>query len=329
MANVTINEIARQTGVSHQTVSRILGGKANLHKDATVEKVMAAARQLGYRPNASARSMRSGKTRQVAMVHDWRPGRSSLPMPLLDGVQTGLEQQKMHLVLTRHSDEQLTNETFVPSILREVMADGLLINFHTAPPKRMSDLIQQYAIPSVWLNIRRDMDCVYPDDFDGGKRLTQALIERGCKRICYACSGYYSPLFHYSKEDRLEGYRAAMKNAGLATDELLKSEEGNGLRGDLRRRLQADEPMDALISYGHEVHLCLSEVMPAMGLQPGKDVLLATFFNERFELPSTITGIQTPFRQVGLEGVDLLLERISQPNEKSEPKAVPYGKVVG
>ncbi|RMD80610.1 MAG: LacI family transcriptional regulator, partial [Lentisphaerae bacterium] len=146
---VNINDIAKEAGVSHQTVSRIMNGRAHLHRPATVKKVLQAAKKLGYRVNAAAQAIRLGKTNSLALLHDWQPGRSSLPYSLLEGIEGALEQHDLLLTLNRYTDEQMSNPAFVPKILREVRSDGLLINFHTSPPSAMEELLEAYRIPSI------------------------------------------------------------------------------------------------------------------------------------------------------------------------------------
>jgi DNA-binding LacI/PurR family transcriptional regulator len=65
---VTIKDIAAQTGLSFRTVSRILSGKGAGHNEETRQRVVQAARQMGYRPHRSAKAMRQGRFQSVALL---------------------------------------------------------------------------------------------------------------------------------------------------------------------------------------------------------------------------------------------------------------------
>ena len=167
---VTIRQIAARTGLSPITVSRVLGDKSDKHRPETRERVLRAAEELGYRINTAARAISTGRFGSVALLMSTEGSFSYLPGPLMDGIQEVLEEQDLHLTVARLSDEKLTDAEYVPQILREWTADGVLINYHFHIPGRLIELVRRYNVPSIWINSKQECNSVHPDDFGAGRR---------------------------------------------------------------------------------------------------------------------------------------------------------------
>jgi len=182
-----MSDVAKRAGVSIPTVSFVLNNKQSRQtiSDATKARVWQAIDELGYRRNHAAKTTRTGLFGCAALILSTSRSRSYLPEALLDGIYKELESQGMHLVITRLSDAKLTDPKYVPGILRECMADGLLIDYINDFPPQMAELIESRNIPAVWLNVRRERDCVTPDDFQAGYDATRHLIAAGHARIAY------------------------------------------------------------------------------------------------------------------------------------------------
>src|SRR5262245_28817077 len=183
--SVTIKEIARRTGLSIPTVGNVLGRAANRYSAQTRQRVMKAAAELGYKPNASARAMRQGRFGCAALVlsRSKQQTHSHIPSGLLDGLDDELAQHDMHLTVSRLTDEELSTEAFLPKVLRESMADGMIVNYTHEIPPAMLNLIHAHHAPAVWLNAKLGEDCVFPDDHGAARATTKQLIELGHRRI--------------------------------------------------------------------------------------------------------------------------------------------------
>src|SRR3954471_13447507 len=226
--SVTIKEIARQTGLSVPTVGNVLGRAASRYSAETRKRVLEAAQAMGYKPNSSARAMRSGRIGCAALVlsRSHQSILSHIPVGLLDGLDDELAHHNMHLTVSRLTDEQLSRDDFLPKVLREYMADGMIVNYTHEIPPRMLELIHAHHTPAVWVNAKLAQDCVYPDDFTAAESTTARLIGLGHRRIALLhlmSPGIFGPIkfeearprFHYSVADRAEGYAGAMLRAGL------------------------------------------------------------------------------------------------------------------
>ncbi|MDX1931941.1 MAG: LacI family DNA-binding transcriptional regulator [Capsulimonadales bacterium] len=337
---ITIKQIAETSGVSIGTVSRILGDKGGMHRSRTRERVLQAARELGYRTNTSARAMRSGSFRTVALLLSRTDGvRSLLPIPLLDSLHDVLAEQGQRLLVSRLPDEQLTDPTFVPDMLKVAAADGLLIKYDALIPPRLLELIAEYRIPAVRINSRHATDCVYPDDFRAGQEAVAQLVALGHRRIVYidlisAITTGKSD--HYSGPDRFQGYLYAMRAHSLppvilSPDPPLPSP--HHWREYLRHRLPEERKagrITAVITYNGLLAETLLIAAADAGIRIPQDLsLLALGGGSVDHLGVSLTSLGIPYDEIGRQAVDMLLARIENPSLSLRPVAVPPCFIVG
>jgi len=333
-----MKQIAAEVGVSVPAVSEALhgtGGNTRISQEVRARIIQAAA-QIGYRPNSMARGTRTGRTQSIALVLASNPERSHLPAVVHDAVCESLGQKRMHLVLSRMSDEDFTSESTMPRILNELVVDGLLVNYTHGSPQRLSELIVRYRIPAIWLNHKRENDCVYPDDAGAGRMATEHLLALGHRRIAMVDflheDGADRAQWHYSVEDRFAGYAAAMRAAGgAACRALRKGPETATSRLDCAREwlARADRPT-AVITYHPEDAIMLAYLAAQRGIEVPRDLSLVSF-SEQAEaalgVPMTIAGI--PAVAMGETGVERLMQKIRAPTVASRPVCVPYTRVCG
>lgn len=218
---VTLRDIADASGCSIDTVSKVLSGQRKETWPSMVRRaneIRRIAEDLGYQPNAAARATRSGRFRSIGLVLSTDRGRSRLPDALLDGLLDALGEAGMSMTVAKWSDEELSNGRQTPKLLNEWMVDGLLVNYTHQVSEPMVRSVREQARPAVWLNIDFERDCVRPDDFGGGRAATEHLLRLGHRRIAYADFGrgtHDIDEAHYSVRHREQGYRAAMRDAGL------------------------------------------------------------------------------------------------------------------
>ena len=329
---VTMQDISLKAGVSKSTVSHILNGRETALRisDATRDRVLEAAHELGYRLNSSARAMSRGSFGGIALLQAIPETRSFAPQELLDGIYEELARHDWHLMLSRLTDEQLCDESVVPKILREWLADGLLIDYIDHIPARLGNLIARAKIPAIWMNSRQEFDCVFPDDFEAATRATRFLLELGHTKIAYVdymhnwTPGQES---HYSAHERIKGYQHAMRDAHL-TPRLLHEptfvahEERLALCQNWLSR--PDRP-SAVLCYGTEASV-LIHAAALVGLRVPRDLSVMNFGakNENF-CSQPMTSMLGPFHDLGRVAVQTLHEKILAPDQKIAPRQVSFG----
>ena len=211
---VTISDIAKASGVTHATVSRILN---NRNKEvwpgasARAERIRQLARQMGYRPNAAARSIQSGRTDCLAFVVGVGPPLGMVPPGILNSLERQFSERGYHFSVVRCPAGDINPDKW-PRIFRERLIDGAVLDGWSPIPETFITQIQAQRLPVVTIRSKRDRDAVYIDEFNAGRLAAQHLLDLGHRRIDFIDYGWEG---HYEDIDRREGYCSAMRDAGL------------------------------------------------------------------------------------------------------------------
>lgn len=324
----TIKQIAERSGLSVPTVSRILSNKGESHLLATRERVLQVARELGYRPNMSARAMRQGRTGTLALLQSGTDqARSLLPAELLAGLLAATAEYDLHLTVAAVPDARLTDQGFMPKILREWSADGLLINYNADIPKAMIELIQSHELPAVWINSMQSADCVYPDDERGGQEATERLLHLGHERIAYATM---EGVGHYSDSARRRGYDAAMQRARKSVQHLIVFRHGNVGQESLTNAnieiLKGSQAPTAIVCYNTQAVQATIHLATAAGVSTPRALSIIGFCVSPYEALG-IRAIDTmvlPELEMGWSAVRMLIRKIEEPHISNAPLPIPY-----
>ena len=211
----TIGDVAKQAGVSTGTVSRVLNGAPNL-VPATRDRVLDAIRELGYVPNGAARSLRSRRSRAVALVV---PDISNVFWPTVArGVEDTAHEQGFSVFLC-NTDDDLAKQARYLQLLASQRVDGVIIAPRDTNADHLAPL-RERQIPTVLLDRRVDgwnVDTVHGDSLAGARQLTRHLIGLGHTRIALITGPHHAS----TAQDRVHGYHEALAEAGLAPDERL------------------------------------------------------------------------------------------------------------
>lgn len=334
----TLKDIAGEVGTDPATVSRVLNDKGRQAgiSPKRAAKIIEAARKLRYIPNSSARAVRTGRFDCAALLLSTHRTCSYLPTLLLGGMYEELARHDMHLTLTKLPDEKLRNEGYVPKILRYMMADGLLIDYTHKLPSRLEDIIQRHKIPAVWINTKRETDCVYPDNLAAGRRATQHLLDMGHRRIAYVDYITGRDIVaeaHYSATDRCAGYEQAMRQAGLEP-RTIRPDVGRVPGGEevafTKNWLDAPDRPTAVVVYWIASALPVLHAALAFGLSVPRDLSIVTFNSESFgsdvlrESGLYITTMVEPEFEMGRTAVRMLMEKLDKPAGSLPSKSLPF-----
>ncbi len=223
----TIADIARQAGVSVQTVSNVLNGRnkgVRTTANERARRIRAIAQKLNYRPNASARAMVQGQTKCIGLLLDPSLLRSAITPQLVSSLVSNFAGRGYRLVINHIPEAAENDAKSLPGILNEWAVDAFAVNYHLDIPEHIVNAIERHEHPWVSIN-NKHPNAIYPDEYRAAKTLAQALVDRGCRRLAYVDFSYYhflAPKRHYSRTDRLAGYKAVLRKAGrepyLVTD---------------------------------------------------------------------------------------------------------------
>jgi len=251
-------------------------------------------------------------------------------MHLLDGIYDEAAARNLHLIFARMSDDQLTSDRFTPKILRELMADGLLINYNANIPPGMIERIKRQGMPAVWINTRQPNDCVFPDDLLGGQRAAEHLLALGHRRIAFA---NWNGWGHYSADDRWEGVQTALRAAGL--EPFLSSSAARFNLNEIETALDAldqirAQGVTAVVTYASETARLLLDAALLRGMAIPKDLSIVNFTDKTdFMLGLRLDAMYLPEYAIGCAAVQTLLQKIADGTYKAAPQAIPYEIQIG
>lgn len=312
---VTAMDVARLAGVSQSAVSRVFTHGASASK-ATVEKVRAAAQQLGYRPDPLARAMITGRTRIIGLVVAYLENQF-YPVAL-ELLSQALQARGYHVLvfMAENSTER------VPEVMQELLdyqVDGII----TASVAMTNDLTARCSaagIPVVMFNRGQDDDRlseVTSDNIAGGRRAARHLIETGHRRIAHVMGWQGSS----TGRDRAEGFRQALRDAGLEPFAMIDGMYSRDVASDAVRNMFAGavKPDGIFVSNDHMAFAVMDTLRFEMGLSIPGDVSVVGYDDVPMAAwPSyNLTTIRQPVRRMVEATVDILLNQIegnSAPN---------------
>ena len=318
---VTAKDVAHKAGVSTTTVSHVINETRFVSQELRT-RVYQAMEELNYRPNAVARSLRCQKTQNIAIVVP------DIAYPFLAELARGVEDEAFrqgYSSIVCESNTDAEREAACVELMQSKRADGIVFvgtgeSFH-----HVQNLIAQ-QIPVVVCNQDLDLpiDTVIADNVASGYQATQHLIQSGHRRIgCIA-----GPQQLYVSAQRVKGYRQALQAQDLPWDKALMVHGNFRCRGGydaMYKLLALDPPPTAVLACNDMMAMgaiCAAskkklDIPGDVAIVGCDDIALAAFTN-----PSLTTIIQ-PKREMGVVAVQMLLQRIANPDKPPERHVLP------
>jgi DNA-binding LacI/PurR family transcriptional regulator len=207
----TLRDVARQAGVSHQTVSRVINGIEGVLPE-TRALVEAAIAEMGYRPNAIARSMARGKTHTLACIS---PNLTDYTFAsVIEGAELEARQHDYFMLSSSASDPEVFRN-LVDELVGHRRVDGLIV-INPYADQRFEYIPQDFPLVFVGASAHEKNICsVSLDDEKVAYEATRHLIALGHTTIALVTG----PMEEDCSQDRTEGYRRALSEAGIVFDE--------------------------------------------------------------------------------------------------------------
>ncbi|GAA1995727.1 LacI family DNA-binding transcriptional regulator [Microbacterium pumilum] len=309
-----IAEVARLAGVSKSTASRALTG-SGYTSDETRERVRSAAATLGYVASNSAVTLATGRTNTVGVVMPYL--NRWFFAEVLEGIQQSLLERGLDLTLYDAKPGTVGRSLIFQDYLARKRFDGL-IAVGLEPDDREFDRLVQLGRPVVTVVGSADTttDVAIDDDF-AARRATEHLVALGHRRIAFIGG---TPQQHWAHVDRrrLDGYRGAMADAGLAehASHIISEVTVPGgyasavdVLGDARSR------PTALVATCDEVAIGAIIAARRLGVQVPSDLSVIGIDDHEFAEMFSLTTLRQVPREQGRVAVDLLLTHIAEPDK--------------
>lgn len=305
----TIYQVSSLAGVSLATVSRVMNNNAKV-SDRTRQRVESAMKELGYRPNATARSLASNRSDSVGLLV------SELHGPffgqMMGGIESELRDAGKHVIITTgHSDEE--REVSGIEFLLSRNCDALILHVEAISDEYLIEL-SRGKVPIVLINrfIKEMADsCIILDNALGGYLMTKSILEKGHTEIAYI-SG---PKWKSDSNERINGHKKALQEYNLPFNEQLMYQgdftQNAGTEG-LINLLDTKQPFTALICANDEMASGALATARQKGMNVPKDLSIVGFDNIIYAslLFPTLTTIDYPIRDMGHMAARLILKNI-------------------
>ncbi|MFE9722682.1 LacI family DNA-binding transcriptional regulator [Streptomyces sp. NPDC005794] len=320
-----MGDVARRAGVSKQTVSRVLNDHPSVRPE-TRERVLAAMRELGYRPSQSARSLASGRTRMLGVISF--DAAQYGPAAALAAINSAAREVG-HLVssIALATADPATVVHAVDRLSAEG-ADGVIA---IAPQAGLGRSMAEAGIETPLVMLENDLGDGTPfvtaDAMTGARLATGHLLGLGHPTVRHIAG----PLGWTVAEQRAAGWGAALRAAGAEVPEPLYGDWSAESGYVLGRRLAARPEVSAVFAANDQMALGALRAFHEAGRRVPQDVSVVGYDDipEAAYLLPPLTTVRTDYAEIGRRCVQLLLPRLDGVRQPQQhPSVVPIDLVI-
>jgi LacI family transcriptional regulator, galactose operon repressor len=305
----TIGDVAEHAGVSKTTVSHVLSGRRPVART-TRERVERSIRDLGYRPDGLARSLRTQRTHLVALLI---PDITNPFYPVLArGLESGMDGSGYHVVICNTDSDLKRALQFVTEVY-DRHVDGIVLDSFAMSVEQLRDRTGP-SLPVVWIGAdfpdHPGIDIVRSDDEQGAFDATAHLIRRGCRRIAMidGAPGGGAP--------RNDGHRRALAAAGIAAGAMRIRHGGWTREGGahaMAALLEGTDPPDGVFCANDLMAIGALDVLRERGVAVPDEIAVVGFddIDAAAIVSPPLTSVVNPAFETGSVAGALLLERMT------------------
>ena len=301
-ARPTIRDVARLAHVSIGTVSKALNRNGSLRQE-TRERIVAVAKNLGFRPNDLAQSLHRGQSLTVGLISTDSFGRFTIP--IMEGLEECLADSRMSVFMCNATDDPVREARHVESLIGK-RVDGIIVTGRRAD-LRPKLVVPSPGIPVLYVYSQTDDPEAYsltPDDEAGALDATDHLVELGRRRIAHVTG----PQRFEAVRLRREGYRKSLAAAGIepAAEHALTGTWSEGWGRDavaqLFRRKRGSP--DAIFCGNDQIARGVADALRERGISVPDDVAIVGFDNWEIVAAATrppLSSVDMNLKELGRE----------------------------
>lgn len=314
MKHITIKDIARHLSLSVSTVSRALVNDKNIRRE-TKEKVLEAAKALGYKPNPVATNLKYGHTNTVGVIVPEMV--TPFASQVINGIQSILYANGLKVIIAEsHEDPQKEKENL--QMMERFMVDGIIICLCSYKENKEEYLrLQQAEMPMVFFDrIPHGLDVsqVIVDDYMKTFFLVEHLIRSGHQRIIHL----QGPDDVYNSIERARGYKDALTKFRIPVeaDMLIKTGltfDDGAKAADLL--IEKNIPFDALFAFTDTLAIGAMNRLRELNKRIPEEIAIASFSGTVLStiVYPQLTTVEPPLHEMGKTAAELILEKIKNP----------------
>lgn len=329
----TVSDVARVARVSKATAARALGDYGAV-SDAVRDRVQRAADELGYRPNALARTMSTGRSLTIGIII------GDIENPFFAKATRGaanVAAEAGYDLILSNSDEEPSVEAKAVAVQLAKQVDGLLIApASSLEPSNLQPVLDagrplvlfDRTVPGV------DVDAVITDNRAGARQLTEMMLAAGHRRIAFMSTlahkgGYRAgdTLSSSAVADRVIGFVETLSAAGIARPEAFVhlNARRDGVDALASRLLDGGDAVTAIIASDSMIALEVFRAAQERGVLIPQQLSLAGFDDAPWMSVTTpgITVVEQPIHEIGAQATRILLHRIRGDGQRPETTILP------
>ncbi|MBM7551493.1 LacI family DNA-binding transcriptional regulator [Thalassobacillus pellis] len=326
---VTIKDVAKQANVSIATVSRILNNQPG-YTEKTRMKVQQVIEELGYKPNAVARSMISRNTQTIGVLF---PDVSSmLSSEILRGIEDVAHQNNSSVIVCHTAEDGIRTHKYL-KLLHEKRVDGLIFVSESLC-EEYYETIKSMDIPLVLvstMSYKHQVPYVKVDDCNAAYTAVNHLIENGHTRIGMISGNQHDLI---AGRPRVEGFKEAMQHNGLqAGEDDVVYQDGFSFidgKGGVVRLLEQSRNLTAIFAASDDIAIGAMSVLHKMGRKVPEDISIIGYDN----LPTAemmippLTTIAQPFSEMGANASEMIFHMLKDKVKSTQSRIMRHELVV-
>ncbi|WP_443660171.1 LacI family DNA-binding transcriptional regulator [Clostridium algidicarnis] len=313
---VTIKDVAKASGVSTTTVSRIINNIEGSANEETKKRVLKTVKELNYKPNELARSLVTKKTKTMALM---LPDITNPFFPsIAKSVEKSLNKLGYSLILCNSYDNKENEDNYI-RILQEKYVDGIILS--SSHIKEDNKLLRDSNIPIVFIDRKADYDVeygVFVKNFEGAYSATKYLIGIGHKNI--GC--IIGPKEINTTKERLDGYIKALDNFHIRVNqEIIKCSEYSIEGGYIAsKELLKNKDITAIFAQDDLIACGVYKAAKEMGLKIPNDLSVVGFDDISIVevLDPPLTTIKQHTEDIGSIAVEMIMNLIDNKEVKEK-----------
>jgi DNA-binding LacI/PurR family transcriptional regulator len=299
-------DVARLAGVSHQTVSRVLNDHPHVSAKTRAD-VLAAIRDLGYRPNAAARTLATGRAKALGVIS----GDSTLygPSSMLYGLEGAAPPDYLVAIARLDAFNPHSLHEAVDRFLGQAVEGIIVVAPQTTAVEALMNLKTDVPLVAIKCGIGARLPSVVIDNRAGAARATQYLLDLGHETV-YQLAGPQSWL---DAKERVDGWRQTLQAAGARVPHLQYGDWSARSGYEIGHRLAAQPEVTAVICGNDQMALGLLRALADRGRNVPGDVSVVGFDDipEAAFFPPPLTTVRQDFGELGRRAMHMLMDRIS------------------
>jgi LacI family transcriptional regulator len=318
--NAGIKEVAEAAGVSIATVSHVVNS-TRFVSEKTKSKVFRAMEQLDFRPNAVAQSLRSQKSNTIGLIVPMLPSDTSnfFFMTIVQGIQKTLKQHGYQLLLSNNATEELEEEKEQIKLFNSKLIDGLIIASIADDASYLNDTVRSHY-PVVFIDRKSEGypgDYVLADGFGGSLKAVQSILDKGHEKI-----GFITGTLGIStSNERLEGYKKALADRGIAFDPSLMREANASFENgyECAKELIASSDITALFVANNVLTMGVVAYLQEQKIKMPEELAVIGFDDYDWTKITTppLSVIRQPSFEIGVKAAEAMIQRIEN-SDKNE-----------